>query len=63
VWNRDDGAVELVAEGDEAALEAFARWLRQGPRHAQVGSVERSDVSNGVERRYKDFIISDGPLT
>jgi acylphosphatase len=61
VWNRDDGAVELVAEGEDAALEDLARWLRDGPRLAQVESVERFDVAG--DRRYKDFAISDGPAS
>lgn len=41
VWNRDDGAVECVAEGTAAALEALEAWLRQGPPLARVGAVER----------------------
>lgn len=61
VWNRDDGAVELVAEGDEAALADFARWLRQGPHFAEVESVEQSEL--GGERRYRDFDVTDGPAS
>ena len=59
VWNRDDGAMALVAEGDETALAEFARWLRQGPWLAEVESVECSEL--GGERRYRDFDIADGP--
>jgi acylphosphatase len=64
VWNRDDGAVECVAEGDEAALESLARWLRRGPRFAEVESVDRTDLVDlgGAERRHEDFSIGDGPL-
>jgi acylphosphatase len=58
VWNREDGGVELVAEGDEAALADLERWLRAGPRLAEVESVERSDVPG--ERRYRDFAVSYG---
>lgn len=61
VWNRDDGAVELVAEGDDAALESLERWLAQGPRHASVESVERSDLP-GPGQRYADFAISAGSV-
>jgi len=61
VWNRDDGAVELIAEGDDAALADLARWLRDGPRLAQVDSVERVDL--GGDRRYKEFGISYGPAS
>jgi acylphosphatase len=59
VWNRDDGAVEIVAEGDERALDEFARWLEQGPRMADVESVERTVLAG--ERRYRDFGIAYGP--
>ena len=59
VWNRDDGGVELVAEGEDAALAELERWLHSGPRMAEVESVERNEV--GGERRYRDFAISYGP--
>jgi len=59
VWNRDDGAVGVVAEGDAASLDDLARWLRQGPRFAVVESVERAPLDG--ERRYREFEISDGP--
>jgi len=61
VWNRDDGAVELVAEGDEAAIAELARWLHQGPRLAEVDAVERTDVAG--ERRYREFAVSYGPAS
>jgi len=57
VWNRDDGAVELVAEGDDDALASLERWLHHGPSHAAVESVERTDMEG--ERRYADYAISD----
>jgi len=41
VWNRDDGAVECVAEGTTEALGELERWLRQGPPLARVDVVER----------------------
>ncbi|AEE45445.1 acylphosphatase [Cellulomonas fimi] len=40
VRNRADGSVEAVAEGDEAAVEAFVAWAAHGPRGASVGSVD-----------------------
>jgi len=61
VWNRDDGAVELVVEGDDRGLDEFRRWLERGPRMADVESVERTDL--GGERRYRDFDVSYGPAT
>ncbi|AEJ62316.1 Acylphosphatase [Spirochaeta thermophila DSM 6578] len=40
VRNTPDGAVEVYAEGPEAALEELARWLHKGPLYAQVLNVE-----------------------
>lgn len=40
VRNRDDGAVEIVAEGDEAALRELADWCRHGPPGARVDSID-----------------------
>jgi acylphosphatase len=37
--NLDDGRVEVVAEGEPAAVEALARWCRTGPSHARVTAV------------------------
>lgn len=59
VWNRDDGAVGLIAEGDPAALASFEHWLWRGPRSAEVDAVERSDVTG--EPRYTTFDVSWGP--
>jgi acylphosphatase len=56
VWNRDDGAVGLLAEGDAAALEALERWLWRGPRSAEVDAVERASVAG--EPRYTTFDVS-----
>jgi acylphosphatase len=36
VRNLPDGAVEALAEGPRAALEAFANWCAQGPSEARV---------------------------
>jgi len=56
VWNRADDAVELVAEGDTAALAALQQWLARGPLLAMVKSVDRLDLAD--ERRYSDFSIA-----
>ncbi|MBN1674108.1 MAG: acylphosphatase [Kiritimatiellae bacterium] len=42
VRNRDDGRVEVVAEGDEPALAGFVDWCRHGPPYAQVTRFEES---------------------
>lgn len=39
VWNRDDEAVEAVAAGESAALDAFEQWLHRGPPFARVEDV------------------------
>ena len=39
--NLPDGAVEIVAEGGEAALADFEARLREGPAFAEVTDVER----------------------
>ena len=56
VWNRPDDGVEVIAEGDSAALAALERWLARGPRLAQVESVDRMDLAD--EKRYGDFSIA-----
>jgi len=40
VRNLPDGAVEVEAEGDEAALRALEKFLRQGPRMARVSGAD-----------------------
>ena len=38
--NRADGKVEVVAEGDDDALDALAAFLREGPPRALVTKVD-----------------------
>ena len=40
VANRPDGTVEAVFEGDPAAVERLVELCREGPRGAQVESVD-----------------------
>ena len=40
VKNRIDGAVELVAEGEEDQVKDFLAWSQQGPSTARVDKVE-----------------------
>lgn len=51
VWNRDDGAVEAIAEGDPGALARLESWLRRGPPHASVESVEVEELAGEPEHR------------
>jgi acylphosphatase len=41
--NLGDGRVEVVASGDESALNELEQLLRRGPANAQVSGVERED--------------------
>lgn len=40
VRNRDDGSVELIAEGEEEALKIFVQWCHHGPERANVEEVQ-----------------------
>lgn len=40
VRNREDGSVEGLAQGEQAALDRFRAWLQQGPSLASVDRVE-----------------------
>lgn len=44
VRNRTDGAVEIVAQGDRPAMDAFAAWLEEGPRFATVADVDAEPI-------------------
>ncbi len=39
VRNTEDGEVEVWAEGEEADLDGFIRWLNHGPPHARVETI------------------------
>ncbi len=56
VWNRDDGAVELIAEGSGGALSSLQSWLNEGPPGADVRAVERTELSG--KPRYEGFNIT-----
>ncbi|MDQ2968572.1 MAG: acylphosphatase [Actinomycetota bacterium] len=43
IANRADGAVEAVFEGEADAVERLVAFSREGPRGAQVESVEVMD--------------------
>jgi acylphosphatase len=45
ISNRSDGAVEAVFEGAPDAVAAMTDWSRQGPRSADVNSVDESEES------------------
>ena len=55
VRNNGDGTVSVQAEGDDAAIDKFIEWCRQGPPNARVEHCEVVDiVSSG---NFKNFSI------
>ncbi|QCR18808.1 acylphosphatase [Agrococcus sp. SGAir0287] len=52
--NLVDGTVEVVAEGEPAAVDAMLAWLRQGPPSATVTQV---DVAERSPRDASGFAI------
>jgi acylphosphatase len=40
VMNRNDGSVEIIAEGERHKLDEFIRWCGHGPRGAVVQNVQ-----------------------
>jgi len=41
--NRPDGSVEVVLEGEPGAVEELVRFVRSGPRRAEVADVSVVD--------------------
>lgn len=46
VRNRSDGSIEMVASGDEDAVQRFADACREGPERARVDHVEVLPADN-----------------
>lgn len=55
VRNRDDDAVEIVAQGPPEALRDFNEQIEIGPSHARVDEVEVEEV--GESETFRDFSI------
>ena len=43
--NQPDGTVEVVAEGDDAALAKLAERLNEGPSFSHVSGVDRQPIA------------------
>ena len=44
--NLPDGCVEVVALGEEQALDALESWLHRGPAMAEVTAVQRENLTS-----------------
>jgi acylphosphatase len=55
VCNLDDGTLECLAQGSSDSLQEFEMILRQGPRFAEVTSVNCTDVDGA--KKYTQFRI------
>lgn len=51
--NLPDGRVEVLAAGEEAALDALERWLWQGPPQARVEAVKREPFEDEVATGFR----------
>jgi acylphosphatase len=47
--NLADGRVEVLAIGDDDAIEQMAQWLHFGPELAQVDELERIETEEDVD--------------
>lgn len=57
VRNRNDGSVELTAEGDESSLRQLCMWAERGPTAARVDdTIVRWRAYSGD---FPDFRITD----
>lgn len=50
--NLRDGRVEVIAQGDRAALVEMEQWLGHGPQGARVDAVERDEFQDPVARGF-----------
>ncbi|MDX1450597.1 MAG: acylphosphatase [Acidimicrobiia bacterium] len=57
VRNRNDGRVELFAQGDDEAVDRLLDWLWYGPPQADVTDVESSVVE--FDKNLQDFVIAN----
>lgn len=55
VCNRDDGTVEIVAEGSKDQMKIFLEWCRTGPKKARV---DRVDINEQPLKNFPNFIIT-----
>lgn len=60
VLNRQDGTVELIAEGTQSALESLEAWLHEGSPSAKVDSVDLTwDTATDEFSEFKTVYFRD----
>ncbi|MFH1785315.1 MAG: acylphosphatase [Candidatus Micrarchaeota archaeon] len=55
VKNREDGSVEIMAQGDRQGLEKLLEWCYHGPSGADVSELEYAWIES--EEKFKGFVI------
>jgi acylphosphatase len=55
VRNREDGGVEVEAEGDELVVKSFVKDVSIGPRGAHISAVDVESLKPGAA--YKGFTV------
>jgi len=61
VKNLPDRSVEVLAEGERAAVEALLAWCRHGPRAARVDDVQVTWLAGGREGPASTARAGGGP--
>ncbi len=51
--NLNDGSVEVIAQGNDEAVDALTNWLKEGPRTASVTSMNYEVVDQGTWRGFE----------
>lgn len=54
IKNMPNGDVFIEAEADDATLEMFLDWCKEGPEGAEVESI---DTHNGELKNYRNFEV------
>ncbi len=55
VRNCRDGRVEVLVAGEEAVIQSLIKWLKIGPKHAKVSTIEVIDLAvNCLPETQKD---------
>ncbi len=56
VRNCHDGRVEVLVAGQAAAVKSLIKWLKIGPKHAKVSTIEVIDLAvNYLPEAQKDY--------